>query len=140
MIWCILFQLIFSGPIVCDWFTDYDKAMTHAQEHNKNVLMVFAGSDWCRPCIRFKETILTSDDFQAFAKENVDILYLNFPAKKKNKLTEEQTRHNEQLAEKYNQSGIFPRIFLLMNNGEVIKELKFSDQSSSKFIQELSQG
>ncbi len=116
------------------WFTSQAEAMTYAVEHDDNILMVFAGSDWCRPCIQFKKDVLESIDFKKYAQDNIVILYLDFPSKKKNKLSKEATSHNEGLAEKYNQSGTFPKIVLLDNNMIKIKELNYEGQSSEEFI------
>ena len=116
------------------WFTNQSEAMAYASEHDDNILMVFAGSDWCRPCIQFKKDVLESEDFDAYASENVVILYLDFPSKKKNKLSKEATSHNEGLAEKYNQSGSFPKIVLLDKNMNKIKDLSYEGQSSEEFI------
>ena len=129
--------LLVAANEYTDWQTDYDTALHIAQQQNKHVLMVFAGSDWCKPCIRFKESILLSEAFAEYKKEHLIILYLDFPAKKKNKLNTEQLMHNEQLAEQYNKSGAFPKIILLDNMGTKIKEIAFRNQSPDIFIREI---
>ena len=52
-----------------------------------------------------------------FAKDNLVLLNLDFPAKKANRLSEEQTEHNEALAEKYNKKGVFPLLVVLNEKG-----------------------
>lgn len=116
------------------WFTDQSDAMAYAAEHDDNILMVFAGSDWCRPCIQFKKDILEATDFKEYADGNIVILYLDFPSKKKNKLSKEATKNNEALAEKYNQSGSFPKIVLLDKDMNKIKDLNYEGQSSEDFV------
>lgn len=116
------------------WFTNQSEAVAYADEHDDNILMVFAGSDWCRPCIQFKKDILEATDFKEYADGNIVILYLDFPSKKKNKLSKEATKHNEALAEKYNQSGSFPKIVLLDKDMNKIKELNYEGQSSMDFV------
>ena len=54
-----------------------------ANNENKNIVMVFAGSDWCAPCIKLEKYILESDDFKNYAKEHWVLLKLDFPKKEK---------------------------------------------------------
>jgi len=119
-------------------FTDFDKAKSFAAKENKPILMVFAGSDWCRPCIQFKKEILESEAFEKYAKNNLTLIYLDFPIKKKNKLPEEQTKHNESLADKYNPKGAFPNILLVDAEGNILSKMKFHNQSPEDFIAECS--
>jgi len=116
-------------------FTDINKAKTFAKKEKKQILMVFAGSDWCKPCIQFKRGILSNDTFKTYAKDNLAVLYLDFPLKKANKLSAEQTRKNELLAEKYNPSGAFPHILLLSAEEKIIGQLNFSNQDPTEFIE-----
>lgn len=119
------------------WTTNYDKAILSASEKNQNILMVFSGSDWCAPCKKLKKDILTSEEFTNYEEKHLTILYLDFPSKKKNKLSKEQTQHNEDLAERYNKSGVFPKVLLLNQSGEIIKEIRYEGQSSGEFIQSI---
>jgi len=119
------------------WQTNFEEAKRVASEQNKKILMVFSGSDWCAPCIKLKKKILTTEEFQAFEKENLVVLYLDFPQRKKNRLSKELTKHNEALAEQYNRSGRFPNILLMDNTGKVLKNLKYEGQSPSDFIKEV---
>ena len=120
-----------------NWFVDATQAKEYAIENNVNVIMVFAGSDWCRPCIQFKKDILESQSFQSYAQEGLAVLYLDFPSKKKNKLSKELTTQNENLAEQYNKSGSFPKIILLDSAMEKIKEVPFANQEPQAFIDQL---
>lgn len=119
------------------WFVDQALAMQDAKLNNRNILMVFAGSDWCRPCIQFKKDILQDEAFMSYASDHLTILYLDFPAKKKNKLSQEETTHNEALAEQYNQSGAFPKVILMDDSLQKIKEISFKNQSATEFLSAL---
>ena len=111
------------------WFETKEECMSYAQEEGKNILMVFSGSDWCKPCMQFKKEVLLS--------EELAILYLDFPMKKKNRLSEAQTAHNEALAEEFNKNGAFPKIILLDAQLNEIKEIKYTRQNTSAFIESL---
>jgi len=119
------------------WQTDFEEAKHIASEQDKKILMVFSGSDWCAPCIKLKKKILITDEFQEFEKGNVVVLYLDFPKRKKNRLSKELTRQNESLAERYNRSGMFPNILLMDNEGAVIKKINYDGQSPNEFIDNI---
>ncbi len=119
-------------------FTNLQEAKTEASLHHKSILMVFAGSDWCRPCIQFERGILSNSTFTSFADKSLVVLYLDFPSLKKNKLSEEQTKHNEQLAEKYNTNGAFPNILMFDENEKPLGKLSFHNQTPDQFVAECS--
>lgn len=119
------------------WQTDFEEAKQVAIEQDKKILMVFSGSDWCAPCIKLKKKILITEEFQGFEEENIVVLYLDFPKRKKNRLSKEMMKKNESLAEQYNRSGMFPNILLVENDGAVIKRLNYDGQTPNEFINEL---
>ncbi len=119
------------------WFEDIEIAKSYAAEHESNILMVFSGSDWCKPCIQFKKDILESKDFTSWGSSKLIVLYLDFPARKKNKLSPSQTEHNEKLAEQFNKSGAFPNIFLLDKKAKVLSNPPFKGQEVNDFIGSL---
>ena len=102
-----------SSEVPATWLTNIDEATQAATEQQKPILMVFSGSDWCKPCIILKQTILESEEFLAYAAEHLILLLLDFPASKKNQLSKEQTAHNEQLAELFNPKGMLPYMVLV---------------------------
>lgn len=141
-----LFIAIFFAASVCaqeaqpaNTFYDFTEAKEYARAHDLPILMVFAGSDWCKPCIQFKRGVLLREQFQNYTKDHLVILYLDFPAKKRNKLSPEQTAHNERLAAKYNAQGAFPSLLVLTHNATIIGQLSFTGQSSQEFIESLEQ-
>lgn len=125
-----------SAPAIV-WFDNLDQAMERAQKDQKKILLVFSGSDWCRPCIQLKEQILKQEDFEQFAKEHLILLNIDFPRKKKNQPDSRQLKHNEQVAEVYNPSGLFPQLLLLDAEGGIIKQLESTYTNAQDLIREL---
>lgn len=105
----ILFSLLFLTTLsfAQNWTTSLDSAKTEAISSNKNILLVFSGSDWCAPCIKLDRTIFQSDVFKTEAEKKWVLLKADFPKKKGNLLSAEQTESNKKLAEKYNKEGNF---------------------------------
>ena len=120
------------------WLTDFEQAKQSAASGQKFILLNFSGSDWCGPCIKMKQEVFESEEFAAIAEQELILVRADFPRSKKNKLSAEQTKHNEGLAEKYNPSGLFPYTVLLDAKGKVIKEWNgYVFGSQKKFIDEL---
>lgn len=120
------------------WLTNFDEAKAEAGREHKLILLNFSGSDWCAPCIKLKKEVFESEAFAAQAADRLVLVRADFPRQKKNRLSEELTRHNEALAERYNQGGKFPLTLLLDAEGNVLKSwdgYKFASQD--KFLAEL---
>ncbi len=117
------------------WTTDLKTANKMAKANDLKVLMVFSGSDWCRPCQQFKLEVLKNETFEDVAKDQVVILYVDFPAKKRNKLSEKETAANAALAEQYNKTGAFPKVLLMPSDDEANPcELKYKGQSADEWL------
>ncbi|MEN8186275.1 MAG: thioredoxin family protein [Bacteroidota bacterium] len=120
-----------------NWLTNYEEAIQVAKQENKNMVMVFAGSDWCAPCIKLEKYIWESEDFIKYSEENWVLLKLDFPRKKANKLSKEQQAHNDALAGKYNKKGYFPLVLFLDDNGNVLGETGYKDITPQAYINHL---
>lgn len=103
-----------------EWIYDFDAAKQSAKESNKTVLIVFSGSDWCKPCIQLHKELFESVAFNDYAKSSLVLLKADFPYKKKNRLSKEQTAHNEALASQYNPNGEFPLGVFTDTTGKVL--------------------
>jgi thioredoxin-related protein len=117
----IIFLTVFSFNSTIEWTTDFSKAITEASAKNKYILLNFSGSDWCGPCMKLKKEVLDSEEFLNFAETKLVLVRADFPRSKKNKLSPELTKHNENLAEKYNKEGKFPLTVLIDSEGNIVK-------------------
>jgi thioredoxin-related protein len=117
-----------------EWVTDYDEAIKLATEKNRNIVLVFQGSDWCAPCIKLEREIWASPEFIAFANQHFVLLKADFPRKKANQLDKAQQEKNNKLAEKYNKRGDFPFVVLLDKNGKVLGETGYQKITPQEYI------
>lgn len=131
----VLFQLGFSQ----DWKYNFEEAKKIASEENKNIIMIFSGSDWCAPCMRLEKNIWQSEEFIKEAAEKWVLLKLNFPRKKANQLSPEQTNHNRALAEKFNREGSFPLVVVMSPSGKVLGKFGFKNISPTEYIAMLNE-
>ncbi len=133
VLWVVLVPSVFAQ----EWLTKLDEAKSKATETNQNILLVFSGSDWCVPCMKLEKSIWNSEEFKTFSDGHFVLLRADFLKQKKNRLSEEQQAHNEQLAEKYNPNGFFPLVLVLNNEGEVLGQTGYKNVSPSEYIKQL---
>jgi thioredoxin-related protein len=117
-----------------NWKTNFEDVKVKAEKENKNILLVFSGSDWCGPCMKLDKVVWQSPEFKAEADKSWVIYKADFPKKKANQLSPELTESNNKLAEKYNKNGSFPLVLLLDKKGKVIGTTGFKNVSASDYI------
>jgi len=96
------------------WYSDFDEAAKISKETNKPILANFTGSDWCGWCIRLDKEVFSKKEFQKWADENVVLLTVDFPRRKK--LPQNITEQNDELQRAFQVRG-YPTIWL-MNPGD----------------------
>ena len=119
----VLTLLTFSQVFSQNWTTDFTTGKELSASQNKNIVLVFSGSDWCGPCIKLDKDIWSTQEFIEYSGEHLVMLKADFPRKKKNKLSKEQQAHNDMLAEKYHAK--FPLVVVLNSEGEVLDSFGF---------------
>jgi len=117
-----------------EWYHDFDEAKEIAQKNNRNIILVFSGSDWCAPCIRLEREIWNSKKFQTYAKDHFVLVCADFPTKKANKLSKEQEKKNALLAEKYNHEGNFPLVVVMDKHAVVLGYTGYKKVSPEEYI------
>lgn len=131
----ILFSFLFTAPT---WKTNFNEAKTEAIAKHELILLNFSGSDWCLPCMKLKKSIFESDAFSSYASNNLVLLNADFPRQSKHKLSADQKKINEELADKYNPEGKFPYTVLLTAEGKTIKQWDgLPDLSAQQFVDEI---
>jgi thioredoxin-related protein len=130
----ILVLLISSFVFSQDWKYNFEEAKKEAQTEGKNIVVIFSGSDWCAPCIKLERNIWMSEEFKKEAAEKWVLVKANFPRKKGNQLSEEQTAHNRELAEKYNKEGSFPLVVILSPEGKLLGKAGFKNIKPLEYI------
>ncbi|CAM3550348.1 thioredoxin family protein [Zobellia roscoffensis] len=133
----LVFMIIATSLSAQKWEDSYQDAVALTKKENKNLLLVFAGSDWCGPCIKLDKTIWQSEDFKKFAETDLVLYKADFPRKKANKLNQELIAQNNDLAERYNSKGHFPLVVLLNEDEKVIGKTGYLKLSPAEYITHL---
>ena len=134
----LLFAVLIYLFIPTAWLTDFQDAQTQAKQSQKLILLNFAGSDWCAPCIKMTRDIFEQEVFTQYAENNLLLVRADFPRLKKNQLAPNQIAHNEKLAETYNPKGKFPLTLLLDQDGKILKSWDgYTGESPQNFTKEI---
>jgi thioredoxin-related protein len=129
--------LVVASVYSQNWKSDFEEVKATAAKENKNIVLVFSGSDWCAPCIKLDKVVWQSEEFKKEAEKNWVTYKADFPKKKANQLAPELTEANKKLAEKYNKNGSFPLVVLLDKFGKVIGMTGFKNVSATDYIKLL---
>lgn len=132
----LLLLLLFACKAQAQVFTDPDQAFAAAAASDRQILLVFQGSDWCIPCIRFEEKVLSTGRFGQFAADSLVVLKADFPQRKK--IDAALISRYEKLAGTFNPAGAFPKAVLLNAQQKLVTEVRLSDDPAPEtFIAEL---
>jgi thioredoxin-related protein len=129
-----LFLLVAGFGYAQNWQTNFEVAKSLAVKENKNILLVFSGSDWCAPCIKLENVVWKSEVFKTEAEKKWILERADFPKKKNNQLSPELSANNKLLAEIYNKGGSFPLVVLLENSGKVIGMTGFKNVPADQYL------
>lgn len=102
------------------WASSLPAALAQAKASQKPVLAVFSGSDWCKPCMQLKQEVFDQPEFMTYAKDKFVLARFDFPRNRKNALSKDQTKLNEDAAAQLNKEGAFPAVVLLSPEGKVL--------------------
>lgn len=115
-----------KGAEVGKWTMDIDAAKTLAKETNKPLFINFTGSDWCGWCKMMDKQIFSTTEWQDYAKQNLVLLWIDFP-KNKDLIPKEFMPRNRKFAKKFNVQG-YPTYVVLAPDGETVLGQLGADQ------------
>ena len=113
------------------WTENYEEAVAMSRKTGRPILANFTGSDWCVWCIRLDKEVFSTDMFKEWAVNNVILLKLDFPNKRK--ISAETEKQNNALAAKYGIQG-FPTILFLKADGNVLGTSGYMEGGPASWI------
>ncbi|TMM53140.1 thioredoxin family protein [Maribacter algarum] len=130
----ILFFFFSICTFAQDWEDTYAETVATSVDQNKPIVLVFAGSDWCAPCIKLDKTIWQSEEFKTYSKENYILYKADFPRKKANQLSAEMAQQHALLAERFNPKGHFPLVVVLNQEEKVLGKMGYKKTTPEDYI------
>lgn len=119
--------------------TDAQEAFDIANEKGLPVMMVFSGSDWCKPCIQLTREVFETAAFQGYAENEIILLKIDFPRARKNRLTSDLQLQNNELAEQWNPNGEFPLVVVFSSDQSVLFTTGYRAGGPEAYIQHLAE-
>ena len=117
-----------------DWNENLEEAIKKADEENKTVFINFTGSDWCKWCIKLSDEVFKKKEFEAYAKENLVLVKLDFP--RNIQQSQEVKDYNKKLMRTYQVQG-YPTVVVLNKKGERIGTTGYVPGGPFKYVQHL---
>lgn len=135
----LLYGFLLSGsPALAEtpagWTDDYAAAKSEAVDEDRPMLLMFTGSDWCGWCVRLHEEILDEAVFMDWAKDNLVLVYVDFP--RRDYRTEKVRSQNDELDSKYDVTG-YPTLILTDTTGKELKRLGYMQGGPKTFIRAI---
>ncbi len=137
LLYFFLFGVSIHSTSSQNWSIDIEEAKMAAAKENKNILLVFKGSDWCAPCIKLEKRVFSSEEFISNSNSNFILIEADFPRKKKNMLSKQQQEKNNQLADEYNKNGYFPLVLVLNAKGVVLGTIGYNKLQPLDYLNQL---
>jgi len=117
------------------WLTSVPDATAQAKKESNLVLLDFTGSDWCPNCIALDKEVFAKKEFAEYAKKNLVLVEVDFPAQKKQPAS--LVKSNEALRDKYKITG-YPTLIVLKPDGTVVwKNLGYAGGGPKAVIAKL---
>jgi len=107
------------------WIENFPEAFELSVKKGKPILANFTGSDWCGWCIKLDKAVFQTEDFKKWAEENVILLELDFPRRKK--LDPEIETNNNYLQSIFKVRG-FPTIWIFTVQQQEDKKFSINAQ------------
>ena len=113
------------------WHVDFEIAAQISLQTGKPILADFTGSDWCGWCIKLKKEVFNTPKFRDWADQNVVLLELDYPRRKKQ--DEKIKKQNRELQQIFQVRG-YPtiHIFNVMINKE--NQLEFIQLGQTGYV------
>ncbi len=124
--------LIIAVLNISENFNSPEALFKASKENNKPVLIFFSGSDWCHNCMKMDEKVVKTSLFSEKIESRTVFYQADFPQKNKQEKT--TIKMNEELADAYNSSGIFPLLVLIDGDKSVLQKTTFVSSDPSFYV------
>jgi thioredoxin-related protein len=126
-----------SEPMVHsgEWLTDFEAAKQLAQEQHKDLLVNFAGSDWCYWCKRLDAEVFSDYNFIASVQKDFVLVLIDFPADKSGQPQSLQEQ-NQKLAGQFAIEG-YPTDILMDKDGNSYARTGYQEGGAKAYLAHL---
>src|SRR5262245_51912774 len=123
-------------PLFEDWEQDMEAAKRRAAADNKDIFVLFDGSDWCPWSLSMAQEIRMSSSFLSVARSNFVLVFIDFPQLPGGRAKVRDAGRNERLAKEYGIQG-YPTIVLTDAQGRPYAVEAYGNRGADKYLAEL---
>ncbi|MCF7974409.1 MAG: thioredoxin family protein [Phycisphaerae bacterium] len=137
----VLFVLCVWGSAWAEeavWLDSFDKATQQAAEQDKDLFILFTGSDWCIWCKRLESEVFSQPGFGDKVSEDFVLLKLDYPKNKE--LAEPIKLQNDRLRVEFKEKHDFrgyPTVYLANAKGVPYAKTGYQEGGSEKYLEHL---
>ncbi len=107
--------LVVTAVRTDSWYLEFDEGQSAARREGKDLLIDFGGSDWCLPCQRLKERVLSKPEFIERAGKEFALVDVDLPFR--SPIPADRKARYQKLQERYGISS-FPTVVLAASDGQ----------------------
>lgn len=96
------------------WYTNIEDAAKISSKTGKPMFLFFTGSDWCGWCVKLQKEVFKTPEFEAWAKDNVVLVDVDFP-RDKSKQSMEIQKQNALIGQQFAVQG-YPTVHFVTGN------------------------
>ncbi len=116
------------------WTTNAEEATKQAKESDRDMLLLFTGSDWCPPCIKLENEILSKAGFYDSAVEKFVLVKFDFP--QNTQLAANIQRQNDEWSNRYGIES-FPTVVLVDKDLNPYAITGYREEASEAYMAHL---
>ena len=120
-------------PSFDTWLQDFDAAKREAAETNKDILVLFDGSDWCPYSVRMANELFFDPRFQSQVAWKYVLVFVDFPRGDEAKAKVQDADRNQRLMESFGVGG-FPAIVMADKAGLPYGRLGYEPGGVDQFL------
>ena len=121
-----------------EWTEDFQVALAKADCLQKDLLMLFTGSDWCPYCTKLNDQILSREPFKSQAAKEFIFVRLDYPRTRSQDpaIKAQNQKLGDLYSSKFNLQG-FPTIYLADPNGAPYAQTGLNEMGPGPYAEQL---
>jgi S1-C subfamily serine protease len=124
---------------MADWMQDLEAAKQQAAQENKDLLILFNGSDWCPNCAQLAQNVLLTPDFRERADRLFVLVHIDFPRQPPAQAAVQDAARNKKLQQQFFVQG-FPTLILADAEGRpYASDIGYNGQNLPSYLTRLEQ-
>ncbi|MCC5921906.1 MAG: thioredoxin family protein [Cyclobacteriaceae bacterium] len=132
----IIILMSLNGTAQIKKYNKWDKAAKVAQEEGKDILIILTGKQWCAPCKKLENNVLSTKDFERYAQDSFLVFEIDLPKSHIKKPNSKISQLIDTYSTRYDAKA-FPSLILVDLEGTEKMKITESNWSLEEVVQSL---